>query len=82
MQSNDRLTYRGPRQHKYDVIDTFLYSVKILNNNTSVELIVGTKTLITYVYAIGSKSGLNISQFLQDRLCACRIHISIWFQAQ
>ena len=51
-QSNQRLTYRGPHQHKYDVIDTLFYSVVIHNDTTSVELIVGTKILITDVYVI------------------------------
>ena len=81
-QYNKRLPYRGPHLQKYDVNDTFFYSVIIHNNNTSIELIVGTKTLITDVYAIQSKSDLNISQFLQDWFRACRITIIIWSQAQ
>ena len=70
--------YSGPQRHKGDSIDTFFSSVKSHDSNTDVEIIVGTKTLLTDVYAIVSKSGLKISKVLQDRFYECGIPINIW----
>ena len=77
-QSNKRLPYIGNHWHKDDAIITFLSSLKSHCGNTAVKLIVGTKELFTDVYAIWSKSGLNISKFLQDRLRERGIPINIW----
>ena len=75
--SNKRFPYRDPHQHEEDTIDTFLSSVKTHNGTTAVELIVRTKTLLTYVYAIWSKSGLNIAKFIQYRFREHGIPINI-----
>ena len=80
--SNNRFPCIGPHRHEDDAIDTFFSSVKSHDETTAVKLVVGIKTLITDVYAIQSKSVLNISQFLQDWFRACRITIIIWSQAQ
>ena len=63
---NNCLPYRGPHQQDDYSFGTFFSSVKYHDRNTAVEIIVGTKTLLTDVYAIVSKSGLNIAKFLQD----------------
>ena len=52
---NKFFPYRGPHQHEDDSLDTFFSSVKSHDSNTSLEIIVGTKTLLTDVYAIVSK---------------------------
>ena len=59
--------YSGPQRHKGDSIDTFFSSVKSHDSNTDVAIIVGTKTLLTDVYAIVSKSGPNMTKFIQYR---------------
>ena len=64
--SNKRSPCSGPHQQEDNSIDTFFSSVKSHDETTAVKLVVGIKTLITDVYAIQSKSDLNISQFLQD----------------
>ena len=76
--SNKISPYNGPHQHKDDAVNTFFSSVQAYYGTTDVGLIVGTKTLLTYVYAIGSKSGLNIAKFLQDRFHESGIPINIW----
>ena len=63
-QSNNIFPYIGPHRHEDDTIDTFLFSLKSHDGTTNVEIIVGTKTLLMDVYAIGYKSGLNISKYL------------------
>ena len=77
-QSNKHFPYSGPHLNKDDAIDTFFSSVKSHNGTTAVEIVVGTKTLLTDVYAIGSKSGLNTAKFLQCGFCECGIPINIW----
>ena len=77
-QSNKHFPYSGPHLNKDDAIDTFFSSVKSHNGTTDVEVIVGTKTLLTDVYAIASKSDLNISKFLQYLFYKRGIPISIW----
>ena len=77
-QSNKRFPYSRPHQHEDDVIDTFFSLVKSHVGTTAVEIIVGTKTLLMDVYAIGYKSGLNISKFLQDQFSERGIPINIW----
>ena len=67
-QSNKRFPYGRPCKHKYDVINAFFYYVKSHNGTTTVELISGTKTLLTDVYAIGTKSGLNDFQITSMRI--------------
>ena len=69
IQSNKQFPYSGLHRHYDDAIDTILYSVHDHNGTATVEVIVSTKTIITDVYAIGSKSGLNIVNVLQDRFC-------------
>ena len=76
---NNIFSYRGPHWNKDGAIDTFLYSVKSHNGTTAVELIFGTKTLLTNFYAVGSKLGLNIAKFLQDRFRDRGIPINIWY---
>ena len=76
--SNKRLPSSRPHQHKDDAIDTFFSSVKDHDGNTNFELTVCTKTIFLDVYVIGSKSGLNIAKFLQDRFCESSIPINIW----
>ena len=49
-------------------IITFLSSVQSHDGTTTIELIVGTKTLLTDVYAKGNKSGLNAFQITSMRL--------------
>ena len=78
-QYNKHLPYRRPNQHKDDNIDTFFYSVESHDGTTAVEIIVGTKTLLMYVYAIGYKSDLNRAKVLQDRFCERGIIINIWY---
>ena len=75
---NRCLPYSGPHQHEDDPLDTLFSSVKSHNIYTAVEIIFGTKTLLTDVYAIVSKSGLNIAKFIQDRFYECGIIINIW----
>ena len=77
-QYNKRLHYIGPHQHEDDTIATLFSSVKTNDGTTAVKLIVGTKTLLTDVYAIGSKSVLNIAKVLQYRFCKRGIPINIW----
>ena len=59
-QYNNCLSYSGTHQHEDDAIDTFFPLVK------SHEIMVDTKTLITDVDAIGSKSDLNIPKVIQE----------------
>ena len=54
-QYNKHLYYIRTHQHEDDAIDTFFSSVRFHDRTTAVELIVGTKTLLTDVYAIGFK---------------------------
>ena len=51
-QSNKRLPYNRPHRHEDDTIDTLFSSMQSHNGTTAVELIFGSKTLFTYVYAI------------------------------
>ena len=60
-QSNKLFPYSGSHRNKYDAIDTFFLSVPYHDSATDVELIFGTKKLLTGVYAIWFKSGLNIA---------------------
>ena len=76
-QSNNILPYSGPHQYKDETINTLFYSVQDPDGTTAVEFIVRTKTLIMDVYAIGFKSGLNISKVLQDRFHKLGININI-----
>ena len=78
-QSNKSLPYSGPYQHEDDAIVTFFSSVKSNAGTTDIELIFGKNTLLTYVYAIGSKSGPDIAQALQDRFRESGITINIWY---
>ena len=64
--SNKRFPYSRPYKHEYDRINNFFSSVQANNITYSIELVVVTKTLLTDVYAIGSKSGLNIDKFFQE----------------
>ena len=77
-QSNKWFPYSGPHRHKDDAIKVFLSSVLSHNGTTTVELIVGPKTLLTDVYSIGSNSYLNIYKVLQDRFRKRGIPINIW----
>ena len=77
-QSNKCFPYSRHQQHDDDAIDSFFSSVQYRDGTTAVELIVGTKKILTNVYAIGSNSVLNISKLLQDRLHECGITINIW----
>ena len=63
-QYNTRFLYSGPHQNEEDSIKTFFSLVPAHDGTTSVELLVGTKTLLTEVYAIRTKSGLNIDKVL------------------
>ena len=58
-------------------LTNFLSFVKTHDGNTTVELIVGTKKLLTVVHAIGYKSGLNIEKVLQDRFRESGIPLNI-----
>ena len=60
--SNKRFPYIKPHWHEDVAIITFWSSVLSHDGTTTVELIVGTKTLLTDVYAIGPKLGLDICQ--------------------
>ena len=77
-QSNNHFPYSGTHQHKDESIDTFFSSVESHDVTINVELVVGTKTLLTDVYAIRSKSDLNIAKILLDRFREHRIPIKIW----
>ena len=77
-QYNKRLPYIGLHHHEDDVINTFLSSLCDHNGTTAVELNAGTKKLLTYVYGIGSNSGLNIYKVLQYQFHECGIPINIW----
>ena len=77
-QSNKNFPYRGPRQRKDDAIHNFFCSVKYHNDTTNVELIDSTKILLTDVYDIGSKSGLNIDKIIQGYFCESGIPINNW----
>ena len=59
-------------------MNIFLSSVKFHDGTTAVELIVSAKTLLTNVYAIESKSSLNIDKVLQDHFCEHEMIINIW----
>ena len=76
--SNKCFPYKGPHKHGDDTINNFFYSVKSKNGTTFVELTVGTKKPPTDVYAIGSKSDLNIYKVLQERFHKRGITINIW----
>ena len=76
--SNKCFPYSDPHQHEDDAIYTFFSSVKYHNGTTNVEIIVGTKTLLTDVYAVGSNSGLIIAKVPQDRFRERGIPINIW----
>ena len=78
IKSNNNFTYSGPHQHEYDSITTLLSSLQDHNDTTSVEIIFGTKTLLTDVWAIWYKPGLNISKVFQDRFHERGISINIW----
>ena len=78
-QYNKRFPCRGPHWHKDGDIYNLFYSVKSHDGTISVELIFGTKTLTPDVYAIVSKSGLNIDQVLQERFRERGIPISICY---
>ena len=67
-QFNMHFHYSGPHWHKDVAIINLLSSVQSHDGTTIVELIVGTKKLLTDVYAIGPKSGLNICQSPSRRL--------------
>ena len=77
-QYNKRLRYSGPHWNEdYDIYT--LFSLVIAHDeNKPVEIIICTKKLITNIYEIGSKSGLNISKVLQDCFQECVIPINIW----
>ena len=60
-------TYSAPQRHEEYAINTLFSLVTSHNGTTAVELIVGTKNLLTDVYAIGPNSGLNIANVLQHR---------------
>ena len=77
-QFNKSFPYSVPHPHEDDAIYSFFSSVKSHDSTTTVELIVGNKTLLTYVYAIGYKSALNIAKFLRDRFRERGITINIW----
>ena len=77
-QSNKLFPYSGSHRHKYDAIDTFFLSVPYHDGATDVELIFGTKKLLTDVYAIWFKSGLIIANFLQDCFHKHEITTNIW----
>ena len=77
-QYNNWFTYSGPHRHEDDNINTFVYYVCAQDGTTAIELIFGTKTLLTDVYDKGSKSGFKISKFLQDLFCEKGIPINIW----
>ena len=77
-QSDKCFPYSGHHQHKDDAIDTFLSSVRSHDGTTAVEFIVGAKTLLTDVNAMGSKSGLNIFKVLKDRFRKRGVPINIW----
>ena len=68
-QSNKSFPYIGTHQNEDDAIDTLFSSIKDHDRTNAVEIIVGTNTLLTDVYAIGSKSGLKIVKVLKDRFC-------------
>ena len=70
--------YSGSHQHDDDYLDTLFSSVKSHDSNTTVKIIVGTKTVLMDVYAIVSKSGVNIAKVFQDRFYKCGIPIKIW----
>ena len=75
---NKHLPYNRHHQHENDAIKKFFSSVKSHDGTTDVELMVGIKTLLTDVYAIWSKSGLNIAKVLQDCFHKRGIPINIW----
>ena len=77
-QCNKILKYSGTHQQKDDTMDNFFSSVPARYGTTDVELTIGIKTLLTDVYAIGSKSGIKSSEVFQDRFCECGIPINIW----
>ena len=52
LQSNKLFPYSGSHRHRDDAIDTIFLLVLYHDGNTDVELIVGTNTLLTGVYAI------------------------------
>ena len=68
-QYNKQFPYSGTRRNKDDAIDTFFSSLRAYDGTNNVEIIVGTKTLLTDVYAIESKSGINIAKVIQDHFC-------------
>ena len=75
---NKHFPYSGPQWHKDGAINTIFYSVQTRDVINTIEIIVGTNTLPTDVYAIVYKSGLNISKVLQDRFHERGIPINIW----
>ena len=77
-QYNKRLPYSRPYLHKDDYIDTLLSSMQAHYGNTSIELNVFTKTLLTYVYAIASKSRTKTPKVLQYRYPDRGIPINTW----
>ena len=79
IQSNKWFPYSGPRQQKDDAINTFFSPVRAQDGTTVVEIIFGTKTLLTDVYAIGSRSGLKIAKVLQDGFRKGGIPINIQY---
>ena len=78
IQTNNIFPYSGPLRYKDYAIDVFFASVRAHDGTTAVELIYGTKILLTDVYDIGSKSGVNIGKVFQDRFCECGTPINIW----
>ena len=78
-QSNKNFLYIGNHQHEENSIGTLFLSVTAHDGTAAIELISGTKILLTDVYAIGRKSGLNISMVFQDRFRKCGIPTNICY---
>ena len=78
LHSNKRLSYSEPQKNDDDAINNFFSSVRAHDGTTPIELIIDTETLLTNVYAIGSKSSLNIAKVLQYRFREGGITINIW----
>ena len=75
---NKRFLYSGTHQQKDYDNGTLFSSVPANGGTTADELIFSTKTLHTNVFAIWSKSSLNISKVLQDRFREHGIPMNIW----
>ena len=70
--------YNAPHRHENDTINTFLSFSRTHYGTITVKLIVVTKTLLTDVYAMGFKLGLNVAKVLQDQFRKCGTPIKIW----